>query len=135
MNKNQLLALAAFITSLANEGDTATCSEPNTPETPAPRKPRGRPPGTATPPATETAGTAEPEKTQEPEKPATPERSAEDIEADYQKLRAIIKPHVEANRGAEVKKEIAKFAADLKTLATLPQHHAEFAKNVEALAY
>jgi hypothetical protein len=125
MTKPQLLALAAFITSLAN-GECGEATEtPSAGDAPAASgKRRGRPPTTATPSATETAP---PEQTQTAEPTVTGKT--------YEELRAIIEGPVKDGKGPDVKAIIAKYATDLKTLATLPQHHAAFEKDMEALSY
>lgn len=53
----------------------------------------------------------------------------------YEELRALIEPLVKAGQGEDVKKVIAKYAANLKELATKPEHHAAFEKDLAALAY
>jgi len=134
--KKVLLIIADCITRIANElgcpGEPANLVPTPDPEVPTtPRKPRGRPPTTATPPATETAP---PEQTQTAEdKPQNGE--AVDVEAAYQKLRAIILPVVNAAKGPEVKKVIAKYGTDLKDIATRPECHAAFEKDIEPLNY
>lgn len=121
MNKNQLLALAAFITTLANEGE---CGEATETTTAAAGKRRGRPPGTATPPATETAP------------PAQETTAAETVTGKtYEELQAIIRPLVESGQGADVKKVIAKYGESLKDISTKPQHHTAFEKDIAALSY
>lgn len=146
MKKETLLALAAFITALANNecGATTetTTAEPTGPE--PEKKRRGRPPGTATPPAEP----AQPERAQTPEpakEPEKPKLSEEEAEANYQKLRGVIEPYVKGNwtepaqpKGPEVKKIIAKYAPEtgsLKELANFPEKHADFQRDIEALGY
>lgn len=133
MKKDTLLALAAFITTFA-ENECGTCTEATAsqpeetpaPPSPTPAKRRGRPPTTPEPPAASEA----------PEPPAPePEAPAPTGGKTYEGLRELIRPLVEGGKGAEVKAEIAKFATDLKALAALPQHHAAFEKNLEALSY
>lgn len=120
MTKNQLLALAAFITSLANEGSNDLTENP--PASEPTKGKRGRPPASATPPA---------EQTPPAEEPAVTGKT-------YEELQAIIRPVVEAGQGVDVKKVIKKYAPEtgaLKELATLPQHHATFEKDIAALSY
>lgn len=126
MTKNQLLALAAFITSLANDAEAPAAAAAEPEASPTPAKRRGRPPTTPEPPAV----------SESPEPPAPePEAPAPTGGKTYEGLRELIRPLVEGGKGAEVKAEIAKFATDLKALAALPQHHAAFEKNLEALSY
>lgn len=117
MTKNQLLALAAFITTLANEGE---CTETSTTAAAgeATGKRRGRPPTTEKSPDTE--------KTQEPETVSG---------KTYEELQAIIRPLVESGQGADVKKVIAKYGESLKDISTKPQHHTAFEKDIAALSY
>lgn len=145
MTKNQLLALAAFITSLANEGEGAVTT--TTAETPAgdpPKQRRGRPASTPTPPAEQTQEPAQPQQPEKPAEPEKPKLTTEELEANYQKLRGIIAPHVKGGKGAEVKKVIASFKPDgwdagtdftTKELAAYPEKHDAFAKDIEALSY
>jgi len=117
MTKNQLLALAAFITTLANEGNNDLVETPPAGDPPAPKK-RGRPP---TPPV----------ETKEPEQPAVTGKT-------YEELQATIRPFVEAGRGAEVKAIIANYSPEtptLKGLMEFPQHHAAFAADIEQMNY
>lgn len=56
----------------------------------------------------------------------------------YDELREVIAPLIKDNQGEAVKAAIAKYATGgggLKELATLPQHHAAFIKDIEALSY
>jgi len=138
MKKDTLLALAAFITTFA-ENECGTCTEATAsqpeetpaPPSPTPAKRRGRPPTTPEPPAA--AATPEPEQ---PAAPAEPEAPAPTGGKTYEDLQALIRPYVvEHKKGEQVRAEIAKFAPDLKTLATMPQHHAAFEKNLQPLAY
>lgn len=125
MTKNQLLALAAFITSLANDAEVTNTQPTPDPEVP---KRRGRPPTTATPPA-ETPPPADTEKPTE-----TPTLTGKT----YEELQQIIKPLVVAGQGEDVKAVIRKYVGGdggLKVLATLPQHHAAFEKDIAALSY
>jgi len=125
MTKSQLLALAAFITTLANEGEAASTETPA--GEPSTKPKRGRPPTSATPPPTETpAAPAAPAK---PEEPVTPAGKT------YEELQAIIRPLVEAGQGADVKKVIAKYGENLKAVSEKPQHHAAFDKDIAALSY
>jgi hypothetical protein len=131
--KKVLLIIAECITRIANElgascgGDTPSTPTPDPEATP---KRRGRAPSNPTPPATETAP---PEQTHPVEtKVETP---AHDAEAAYQKLRAVILPLVESGKGPEVKKVIAKYGTDLKDIATRPECHAAFEKDIEPLNY
>jgi len=122
MTKNQLLALAAFITTLANEsGEACEVTSTTTGATAEPAKPkRGRPPTTTTPPA---------EQPKEPEKPAG---------KTYEELQEVIRPFVTAGRGAEVKAIIGKYSSEnptLKGLMEFPQHHAAFAADIEQMNY
>lgn len=136
MNKNQLLALAAFITSLANDacGEfTKTENPPAGGEAP-PVKRRGRPPTTAAPPPTE------PEKTEEPRAGGktfiTPPPSGDEEAATgktYEEMRALIEPLIKAARGPEVKPIITKYAATLKDMD--PKDYPAFEKDIEALLY
>lgn len=148
MKKATLLALAAFITELANNecGGTETVSETAAGSTaePTEKKRRGRPPGAATPPEPVTG-----EQTQAPAEPAKqpdkPKLTEEEAEANYQKLRGVIEPYVKGNwtepaqpKGPEVKKIIAKYAPEtgsLKELANFPEKHADFQRDIEALGY
>lgn len=84
MNKNQLLALAAFITSLANDGECSTTTETAPGGEAPPVKRRGRPPTTAAPPET-VEKPAEPEK----EKPADEQPAGSKTIDD---MRALIQP-------------------------------------------
>jgi len=134
--KKVLLIIADCITRIANElggvcgGETPAAPE-NANEPAPPKSRRGRPPTTATPPPAETAP---PEQTQTAEdKPQNGETV--DVEAAYQKLRAIILPVVNAAKGPEVKKVIAKYGTDLKDIATRPECHAAFEKDIEPLNY
>ena len=117
MSKNTLLALAAFITSLANDSG----AEPETPAAAAPEggeapPRRGRPPGKAASPTP----AAEPE----PEKP-----KGKTVE----ELREAIQPLVTEGRGAEVKALIKKHGGE--NLSGIPAaNHAAFLKDVEGLA-
>jgi hypothetical protein len=129
MTKTQLLALAAFITSLANGecGEaTETASAGDAPA--ASGKRRGRPPTTD-----------KPESEKAADKPVEQEKGSGELPATnaktYEELRAIIEGPVKDGKGPDVKAIIAKYATDLKTLATLPQHHAAFEKDMEALSY
>ncbi len=120
MTKNQLLALAAFITSLANEGE----AQPETPASDAAPKPkRGRPP------TAEKPSEAAPEKEKEPEQPEAPAGKT------YEELQAVIKPLVEAGQAADVKKVIQKYGENLKDVSTKPATHADFEKDIAALSY
>ena len=121
MNKTQLLALAAFITSLANEGEATNTPAETTGGGEAPAKPRrGRP-----------AATAEPQTgPQEPEKPAETVAGKT-----YEELQALIRPLVEAGQGADVKLVIAKYGENLKAVAAKPETHAAFEKDISALSY
>ena len=113
MSKNTLLALAAFITSLANDTEASAPAAPAEAGGEAPPK-RGRPPGKA----------AEPAKEPEPEK-----AKGHTIE----ELRAAIKPLVEDSRGDEVKALIKKHGGE--NLSSIPaEKHAAFLKDVDALA-
>lgn len=128
--KKVLLIIADCITRIANEiGASCGGDTPSTPtvdaEPPKPR--RGRAPASATPPATETAP---PEQTQTAEPAQT-----HDAEAAYQKLRGVINGPVTAGKGQEVKKVIAKYGTDLKDIATRPECHAAFEKDIEPLNY
>jgi len=118
MTKNQLLALAAFITTLANEEPCAGApvSSPDTEGAPVKPK-RGRPP-TATP-------------TETPPPPAVTGKT-------YEELQEVIRPFVTAGRGAEVKAIIGKYSSEnptLKGLMEFPQHHAAFAADIEQMNY
>lgn len=147
MNKNQLLALAsataafsAFITSLANEGE-ATIQQPTPdPDVPAtPKKPRGRPPGTATPAPTEpSAAPSEPATTAAPIEPVN--LSGKTIDD----MRALIEPLIKGSwngkpqaewqpRGSEVKPIIAKYAPTLIQMDA--KDYPAFEKDIEALLY
>lgn len=55
----------------------------------------------------------------------------------FPELQELIKPLVEAGQGAEVKKLIAKHAngGTLKELVGLPENHAAFQKDLDALSY
>lgn len=128
MTKNQLLALAAFITSLANDGECSTTTEtvPAGGEAP-PTKRRGRPPTTATPPPTDPAP---PE-----DKPAgqTGGAAATAGSKTYEEMRALIEPLIKAARGPEVKPIITKYAATLKDMDL--KDYPAFEKDIEALLY
>lgn len=128
-------------------------------EPPAPKR-RGRPAGStnAAPPATEVASTeqtttAASTTTPEPEKPAAP--AVEKIEGalTHEELQALIRPIVMGNKekgvkgqGLKVKEVINSYAPKdfavsdsnsytLALLAEHPEHHAAFAKDIEALSY
>jgi len=148
MKKETLLAIAAAITAIANDlGTTEATASADSPttggDTPAKeRKPRGRPPTNTTPPVEQTQEAAqEPEKTPEPEKPKL---TAEELEANYQKLRGVIAPHVKAGKGPAVKGIIASYKPEgwdagteftTKELAAFPEKHDAFAKEIEGLSY
>lgn len=68
-----------------------------------------------------------------PRKPAS-EEPAKDKGKTYGELQDLIKPLVEAGQQADVKKEIAKYAENLKDLATKPEKHAAFIRDIEALS-
>jgi hypothetical protein len=81
------------------------------------------------------------ENTEQPEKPkrGRPPAAAKGEEEKpkgktYEELQALIKPLVEAGQQAEVKKEITKYAENLKDLATKPEKHAAFIRDIEALS-
>jgi len=117
MTKNQLLALAAFITTLANEGNNDLVETPPAGDPPAPKSKRGRPP-TTTP-------------TETPPPPAVTGKT-------YEELQEVIRPFVTAGRGAEVKAIIGKYSSEnptLKGLMEFPQHHAGFAADIEQMNY
>lgn len=82
----------------------------------APR--RGRPPGS----------TNAPKAAIEPEKPAPTGGKT------YEELRALIEPLVKEGRNSEVKAILVKYAPDLKTLATLPNHHKAFEADIDGLS-
>lgn len=111
--------LNAFATEFGAEAP-ASPEAAAAPETPK----RGRKPAAAATPAAETAETAT--------DVATPESTAGKT---YEELRALIGPLVKAGQGEDVKKVIAKYAANLKELETKPEHHASFEKDLAALAY
>lgn len=114
MSKSTLLALAAFITSLANDtgGETTATPAADAGASPEPgKKLRGRPPGTAAAPADE-----------KPEKPTAMSR---------EELMAIIKPLMDEGLKAEVQAEIKKFGTSLMDIPADKQ--AEFVANIEAL--
>lgn len=79
------------------------------------------------------AATVEPAAQEAAVQEATPE-STEGAKT-YEELRAMIQPLVKAGQGEDVKKVIAKYAANLKELETKPEHHAAFEKDLAALAY
>lgn len=147
MSRQLLIALANAASALANvalqvaQQDTGitTTLEVTQPEqestpTPAPRS-RGRPR------KEETVKEPEPEPEPEPETAAeedtnTPPAKEEIKGKTLDELKAIIKPAVEAGKGANVKAIIAKYAGEgkiLKDLAELPEHHEAFEKAVKAL--
>jgi len=144
MKKETLLAIAAAITAIANDlGDCSAApvqtGDGSTTEPPA--KKRGRPPTTEKPAETQQTPT---------EQPSQPERAAEAppldkaaVEKAYQNLRQIIEKPVKGNLGAEVKKVIASYRPadfpedtifNLQELAKLPQLHAAFEKDIQAVA-
>lgn len=141
MKKHQLLAFAAFITSLANDGEgaPAPATEPAPEGAAPPAKRRGRPPGTATPPpvAAEPAPTPEPVK--EPEAPPTKEPEGKT----YDDMQKVIEPLVKgywngekeqkdwAPRGPEVKAVILKYGPTLRQMD--PKHYPAFQADIEAL--
>lgn len=143
-NKNQLLALAAFITSIANDGEGGTTTEYPPADPPTGKRKRGTPPAS---PAGETP--AAPAAAEPPAPAGKP--STEEVEANYQKLRAVIEPFVKGTwtkppvpKGPEVKKIIKSFTpgdwpADqeftLKELAAFPASHATFERDISALEY
>lgn len=97
------------------------------PEAPAPKKTRGK--AAAAAPAAE-----------KPADPAPAETAAEETKTEgvktYDELRAMIEPLVKAGQGPDVKTVIAKYAeGGLKELATKPEHHAAFEKDLAALSY
>lgn len=122
MSKPLLIALANAATALANvalqvaQGETTTqveVTETEAPATPATGR-RGRP------------------RKEEPAEPEQVETKGKTLD----ELKAIIKPAIDAAKGADVKALIAKFAGEgkvLKDLAELPQHHDAFEKAVSAL--
>lgn len=139
MKKHQLLALAAFFTSLANDGEgaPATTTEPAPEGAAPPAKRRGRPPGTATPPPE-----AEPPLTPEPTKePEAPPAAAEG--KTYDDMQKVIEPLVKgywngekeqkdwAPRGPEVKAVILKYGPTLRQMD--PKHYPAFQADIEAL--
>lgn len=156
MKKETLLALAAFITALANN-ECAGSTETTTAEMTGPepeKKRRGRPPGTATPPAEPVTG----EQTQAPAEPAKPadkpKLTEEQVEENYQKLRSIIEPYVKGTwvgdgqpkqpKGQDVKKVLNSYKPEgwegsgdytTKELANFPEKHADFQRDIEALGY
>jgi hypothetical protein len=125
MKKETLLAIAAAITAIANDLDAETAAPAETTgggEAPAAKR-RGRPPTTPAPVETPAAETKE--------TPVTNGKTYED-------LKVLIDPLVKGGQGPDVKTIIAKYAVGgggLKELATLPQHHAAFEKEIEALSY
>lgn len=147
MSKQLLIALANAASALANvalqvaqqDAGTVTTLEVTQPEpeqestpTPAPRG-RGRPRKEET--------VKEPEPEQEPETAAEEDTNTTPAKEEIKgktldELKAIIKPAVEAGKGAGVKAIIAKYAGEgkiLKDLAELPEHHEAFEKAVKAL--
>lgn len=141
MTKNQLLALAAFITSLANDGECSTTTEtvPAGGEAP-PTKRRGRPPTTATPPPAESPVNPPPTEVAPPNEPApTGSKTIDD-------MRALIQPLIKGQwmpgwkegdpvqpRGGEVRPIIEKYAPTLIQMD--PKDYAAFEKDIEALLY
>lgn len=135
MNNTTKLALAGllsatgtFINALAAELSGQPTPEPAAPAE-APTKPKKTP--KAEKPAEKPI---EPEP--EPETPA-PTEAKEEGGKTYDELRELIQPLVKGGQGEDVKKVIAKYAPEggLKVLATLPQHHAAFEKDLAALSY
>lgn len=92
------------------------------PEAPAPKKTRGKAAATPT--------------TEKPADPAPTEETKTEGGKTYDDLRAMIEPLVKAGQGPDVKTVIAKYAeGGLKELATKPEHHAAFEKDLAALSY
>lgn len=155
MKKETLLAIAAAITAIANNecgGSNETTAAETTGTGEDKPKRRGRPPGTSTPPATETtsesAAANMAEIVKQPEKPKLTE---EQVEENYQKLRAIIHPFVTGTwteppqpKGKDVKKVLNKYKPEgwegsgdytTKELANFPEKFADFQRDIEALGY
>lgn len=109
-------AAAHVLTNAVLEGEDSTATpETSTGGDDKPR--RGRPPGSTNKPAAT-----------EPEKPSSTGGKT------YEELQKIIEPMVKDGRAAEVKAVIQKYGADLKTLATLPQHHKAFEADIDGLS-
>lgn len=131
MNKNQLLAFAAFITSLANDGECSTTTETAPAGDPPTTKRRGRPLGTATLPPADPVTPAEPEKTED--KPAGQTGGAVAGSKTIDDMRALIEPLIKAARGGEVKPIILKYAPTLAQMDA--KDYPAFEKGIEALLY
>lgn len=115
-------ALANAATLLAQELGTENTGTTTTPQpeatADAPKRGRGRPAATEAPAPVEQPATPAPE----PAKPAG---------LSYEELRELIRPLVEAGRGEEVKKEIAKYGSSLKEIPA--DKTGAFKKDIEAL--
>jgi hypothetical protein len=119
-----LSAAGSLLSALASEFDSTEPAD-NTPA-PAPTpKPRAKK-ETGTPAAADPSPVAS-----EAPKPAAEETSAGG--KTYEELRALIEPFVKDGKGPEVKKIIAKYATDLKSMEA--KHHAAFEKDISALGY
>ncbi len=138
MSKTTILALSAAAAALATAaavlaeeyGIGPFPDKETTDDTPAPTtKRRGRP-AKEEPTDTGTHQEAEPAKS------ANPAQSSGS--KTYEDLRAVIKGPVEDGKSAEVTAVIKKYApggGGLKELAGLPQHHAAFEKDIQALTF
>lgn len=133
MNKNQLLALAAFFTSLANDGECSTTTETAPAgDTPAPPvKRRGRPP--TTPPPMESPVNPPPTEVAPPNEPAPVGVAVAESDKTIDDMRALIEPLIKAARGAEVKPIILKYAPTLAQMDA--KDYPAFEKDIEALLY
>lgn len=120
---NLLTAAGAVLTALATEFGGTTTTEETPTETPA-----------AKPKKTPKVAAAAAEKPAEPE-PGEISQEEPAGGKSYEDLRAMIEPLVKGGQGEDVKKVIAKYGANLKDIATKPETHAAFEKDLAALSY
>lgn len=123
MQKHQLLALAAFITSLANDAEgVSTETSPTTGEaTTAPKKPRGR--AAAAQVSAETVAEVE----------ATAPAASAPTKT-YEDMQKLIEPWVKGARGAEIKAILHKSFNGIAVKTMDPKDYAAFEVEVLKLS-
>jgi hypothetical protein len=131
-----LSAAGSLLSALASEFDSTEPAD-NTPApapTPKPRakKETGTPAAADPSPAASEAATTAASKQVDPAAPEPAEETSAGGKT-YEELRALIEPFVKDGKGPEVKKIIAKYGTDLKSMEA--KHHAAFEKDISALGY
>lgn len=130
-----------FLSDLIDHLTTGTVATAPAPENPAPTEATAEPPKATRgrPRKTEAAATPEPapaapaEPEPEPTKVAETPAPAATSKWDFDSLKALIKPYVEAGQSAEVKQALAAFGAE-KLSALEAKHHEAFVAAVKKIA-